>query len=132
MSAPRWRNVRFAGVEWLLFDDALVRLDQVDAVRSVDPESDLENDDRGLVELAGARLLHVQFIPRNGTDDLDPEVRLGFRIQGDPPVVSFADGGALAREVTAMIRDGDLATVWFEVDAPPWTYKARPYPWAGA
>lgn len=130
MSAPRWRNVRLAGLDWLLFDDALVRLDRVEAVRSVDPEAGPEGDDRGLVEMAGVRMLRVHFLRAEDPGDMDAEVALGFKVGGKPEIIEFANGGALASEVEAAVRDGDSVAVWFEPDAPPWTYRARPYPWA--
>lgn len=132
MSAPRWRNVRLAGLDWLLFDDALVRLDRVEAVRSVDPEAGSEGDDRGLVEMAGARLLRVHFLRSDDPGDMGAEVALGFKVQGPPATLAFEDGAVLATELEAMVRDRGLVAVWFEPDAPPWTYRARPYPWARA
>lgn len=130
MIAERWRNVRLGGVEWLLFDDALVRLAAVEGVRSVAPEAGPEGDDRGIVELRGGGELRVHFLgPRD--QDVAPADLMGLEDR-DGRVAAFADGGALWSEVVAIVRDGGLASVWFAQDEPPWLFTARPYPWATA
>lgn len=128
MSAPRWRDVKVGGLDWLLFDDALVRRSHVAGVRSVAPDVGSEGDDRAIVELAGGDDLRVHFLGPTAQEDDDPAVLMGFEIRGR--VAAFADGGILWAEVVAMVRDGGLVAVWPAPDLPPWMFRARPYPWA--
>ncbi len=130
MNRLRWRDARVAGIRWLLFDDALVQLKYVEAVRSVAPDAGREGDDRAIVELASGDELRVHFLPPTADPDDDPAVLMGFEVR-DRDVAVFADATALLSEVVALVRDpgAGMVAVWPAPDLPAWLVRARPYPW---
>lgn len=130
MSRLRWRDVRVAGLRWMLFDDALVQLRHVEGVRSVAPDVGREGDDRAIVELASGHELRVHYLPPTADPDDDPAVLMGFEVR-EGGVAAFVDATALLSEVVALVRDpgAGMVAVWPAPDLPAWLIKARPYPW---